>query len=69
MVYVNPSFTWDDFKKIRSWTKLPILIKGISSEEDVHTAVKYGAMGLGVLFFVNLYGLFTFWKQSKWLTR
>jgi hypothetical protein len=29
----------------------------------------YGAMGLGVLFFVNLYGLFTFWKQSKWLTR
>ncbi len=29
----------------------------------------YGAMALGVLFFVNLYGLLTFWKQSKWLTR
>ena len=46
MVYVNPSFTWDGFRKIRSWTKLPILIKGISSEEDVHTAVKYGADGV-----------------------
>jgi cellulose synthase/poly-beta-1,6-N-acetylglucosamine synthase-like glycosyltransferase len=29
----------------------------------------YGAIGLGVLFFVNLYGLLTFWKQSNWLTR
>ncbi|WMT50809.1 MAG: glycosyltransferase [Ferroplasma sp.] len=29
----------------------------------------YGAMGLGILFFVNLYGLATFWKQSGWLTR
>ncbi|MCL4453339.1 MAG: glycosyltransferase family 2 protein [Candidatus Thermoplasmatota archaeon] len=31
--------------------------------------IGYGAMGLGVLFFVNLYGLATFWKQSGWLTR
>ena len=29
----------------------------------------YGAIGLGILFFVNIYGLLTFWKQSKWLTR
>lgn len=29
----------------------------------------YGAIGLGVLFFVNLYGLLTFWKQTNWLTR
>ncbi len=31
--------------------------------------IGYGAMGLGILFFVNLYGLATFWKQSGWLTR
>ncbi len=31
--------------------------------------IAYGALGLGILFFVNLYGLATFWKQSKWLTR
>ena len=31
--------------------------------------ILYGAIGLGVLFFVNLYGLATFWKQSGWLTR
>jgi cellulose synthase/poly-beta-1,6-N-acetylglucosamine synthase-like glycosyltransferase len=29
----------------------------------------YGAIALGILFFVNIYGLLTFWKQSKWLTR
>jgi cellulose synthase/poly-beta-1,6-N-acetylglucosamine synthase-like glycosyltransferase len=29
----------------------------------------YGAIGLGIFFFVNIYGLLTFWKQSKWLTR
>jgi cellulose synthase/poly-beta-1,6-N-acetylglucosamine synthase-like glycosyltransferase len=31
--------------------------------------IAYGALGLGILFFVNLYGLATFWKQSGWLTR
>ena len=36
--------------------------------ERLRTLV-YGAIGLGVLFFVNLYGLATFWKQSGWLTR
>jgi lactate 2-monooxygenase len=46
MVYVNPAFTWNQFKKIRSWTKLPILVKGITSREDVDTAVKYGADGV-----------------------
>ncbi|MEM0139671.1 MAG: glycosyltransferase [Ferroplasma sp.] len=29
----------------------------------------YGGIGLAMLFFVNLYGLATFWKQSKWLSR
>ncbi len=46
MVYVNPAFTWNEFKKIRGWTKLPVLIKGINSKEDVDTAVKYGADGV-----------------------
>ncbi len=37
-------------------------------KERLRTLV-YGALGLGILFFVNLYGLATFWKQSGWLTR
>ena len=37
-------------------------------KERLRTLV-YGAIGLGILFFVNLYGLATFWKQSGWLTR
>ncbi|WP_337860214.1 lactate 2-monooxygenase [Ferroplasma sp.] len=46
MVYVNPSFTWNGFKKIRQWTRLPVLVKGISSIEDANAAVSYGADGV-----------------------
>ena len=46
MVYVNPAFSWNDFRKIRGWTELPVIIKGISSYEDVNAAIKYGADGV-----------------------
>lgn len=46
MVYVNPAFSWSDFRKIRSWTELPVIVKGISSWEDVNAAIKYGADGV-----------------------
>ncbi len=29
----------------------------------------YGALGLLIMFMANIYGFFTFWKQSKWMTR
>ncbi len=29
----------------------------------------YGALGLLIMFIANIYGFFTFWKQSKWMTR
>ena len=29
----------------------------------------FGGVGLALLFFTSIYGLMTFWKQSKWLTR
>ena len=31
--------------------------------------ISYGALGILIMFFANLYGLLTFWKQSKWATR
>lgn len=46
MVYVNPAFSWSDFRKIRGWTELPVIIKGISSYDDVNAAIKYGADGV-----------------------
>lgn len=38
------------------------------SKERLKT-LGFGAVALGILFFTSLYGLLTFWKQSKWLTR
>ncbi len=29
----------------------------------------YGALGLLIMFIANIYGFFTFWKQSKWMSR
>ncbi|MEM0139672.1 MAG: alpha-hydroxy-acid oxidizing protein [Ferroplasma sp.] len=45
-IYVNPAFQWEDFKKIRKITRLPLLIKGITHIEDVRLAAKYGADGV-----------------------
>ncbi|SMD31224.1 alpha-hydroxy-acid oxidizing protein [Picrophilus oshimae] len=42
-IYVNPGFTWDDFSEIRSWTRLPLIIKGITHIDDVKKAFDYNA--------------------------
>ncbi|SIM80224.1 alpha-hydroxy-acid oxidizing protein [Cuniculiplasma divulgatum] len=42
-VYVNPSFSWKDFKEICSTTEIPVVLKGITHREDVELAFKSGA--------------------------
>lgn len=45
-VYVNPAFSWTDFARIRAQTDLPLLIKGITHEEDALRAFAAGADGV-----------------------
>ena len=47
-IYVNPAFDWNYFDEIRSWTSLPLLVKGITSVEDVRSAFEHGAEGVVV---------------------
>ena len=42
-VYVNPFFSWEDFKEICSTTEIPVILKGITHREDVELAFKSGA--------------------------
>ncbi|QQE80047.1 alpha-hydroxy-acid oxidizing protein [Alicyclobacillus sp. SO9] len=45
-VYVNPAFSWDDLEELRTWTKLPILVKGITHPEDARQAQFMGMDGV-----------------------
>jgi isopentenyl diphosphate isomerase/L-lactate dehydrogenase-like FMN-dependent dehydrogenase len=45
-VYVNPSLTWDDLGRLREWTSLPIVIKGILHPDDAALAVSHGVDGV-----------------------
>ncbi|HLH86294.1 MAG TPA: alpha-hydroxy-acid oxidizing protein [Thermoplasmataceae archaeon] len=45
-IYVNPAFDWQYFDEIRSWTNLPVLIKGISSPADVREAFEHKVDGV-----------------------
>ncbi len=47
-VFVNPSLTWDDLERLRSWTTLPILIKGILHPDDATEARERGVDGIVV---------------------
>jgi len=44
--YLDPSLSWKDIEWLKSITKLPILIKGISCKEDALLAIQYGAAGI-----------------------
>jgi lactate 2-monooxygenase len=44
--FSDPSFTWSHVKKIRSMTKLPLLIKGICAPEDARKAIDCGVDGI-----------------------
>lgn len=40
---VDTSLNWDDLAAIRSWTSLPLVLKGIMTAEDARLAVEHGA--------------------------
>jgi len=42
------SLTWADLPTIRSWTSLPLVLKGILTAEDARLAVEHGVAGLVV---------------------
>jgi isopentenyl diphosphate isomerase/L-lactate dehydrogenase-like FMN-dependent dehydrogenase len=42
----NPTPTWETFRELKSLTKLPVLLKGILTEEDAQRAVESGASGV-----------------------
>ncbi|KAH3666807.1 hypothetical protein OGAPHI_003256 [Ogataea philodendri] len=44
--FIDTRLTWDDVKKIKSTTKLPVLIKGVQRLEDVEQAIDDGFDGV-----------------------
>lgn len=47
-VFPSSGLTWDDLAKLREWTSLPILLKGIQSVDDVRLAADQGLDGIVV---------------------
>ena len=45
-VFSDPSLTWADLDRLRQWTRLPILIKGVLHPDDARRAVDHGAAGV-----------------------
>lgn len=45
-VYSRPDLTWDDLPRLRQWTRLPILVKGILHPADARRAVELGMDGV-----------------------
>jgi isopentenyl diphosphate isomerase/L-lactate dehydrogenase-like FMN-dependent dehydrogenase len=46
--YPNLSLTWDDLARLREWTSLPILLKGIVRGDDARRALEHGIDGIVV---------------------
>jgi lactate 2-monooxygenase len=45
-VFGNPGLSWDDLDRLRSLTKLPLLLKGICHPDDARRAVDAGIDGI-----------------------
>ncbi|MGB4849114.1 MAG: alpha-hydroxy-acid oxidizing protein [Saprospiraceae bacterium] len=45
-VFNNPGMNWDDIALIRSWTKMPIYLKGIIRPDDALKAIDSGVDGI-----------------------
>lgn len=45
-VYVNPKFSWDDLKEIIRYTKLPVVLKGITHPDDAEISINLGVKGI-----------------------
>jgi lactate 2-monooxygenase len=46
--FPNLSLTWDDLARLREWTSLPILLKGIVRGDDARRAFEHGIDGIVV---------------------
>ncbi|MBI0446479.1 lactate 2-monooxygenase [Deinococcus sp. DB0503] len=44
--YTRPDLGWDDVSRLREWTHLPILLKGILHPDDAREAARRGVNGL-----------------------
>lgn len=47
-VFPCPRLQWQDLAKLREWTRLPIVLKGIQSVDDARTALDHGVDGIVV---------------------
>jgi isopentenyl diphosphate isomerase/L-lactate dehydrogenase-like FMN-dependent dehydrogenase len=45
-IFGNPALTWDDLRRLRAWTKLPIVLKGICHPDDARAALDAGVDGI-----------------------
>ncbi len=45
-VFSHPSLSWADLDRLRHWTRLPVLVKGVLHPDDVRQAVDHGAAGV-----------------------
>lgn len=44
--HLKPTVTWEDIARLRDYTRLPLLLKGILRGDDALVAVRHGADGL-----------------------
>ncbi|MEV1128468.1 alpha-hydroxy-acid oxidizing protein [Agromyces sp. NPDC049794] len=47
-VFADPRLTWDSLAKLRQWTSLPVLLKGVMHPDDASRALDHGVDGLVV---------------------
>ncbi|GAA2031017.1 lactate 2-monooxygenase [Agromyces tropicus] len=47
-VFANPALTWDDLARVREWTSLPVILKGVLHPDDAERALDHGVDGLVV---------------------
>ena len=47
-VFSDPSLTWDDLARLREWTSLPVLLKGVLHPDDASRALDHGVDGIVV---------------------
>jgi isopentenyl diphosphate isomerase/L-lactate dehydrogenase-like FMN-dependent dehydrogenase len=45
-VFSDASRTWADLERLKQWTRLPILIKGVLHPDDARRAIDHGAAGV-----------------------
>lgn len=47
-VFSDPSLTWDGLARVREWTSLPVLLKGVLHPDDASRALDHGVDGIVV---------------------